>query len=80
MTPRSGSNFRAAVMRPTLPSPIRSISGTPRFWNFFATETTKRTLCRASFSCASTSPLNARRASAVSSSILRRGIRLISWR
>ena len=44
LTPRSGSNFRAAVMRPRLPSPIRSTSGTPRFWNFLATDTTNRTL------------------------------------
>ena len=43
-TPWSGSNFRAAVSRPTLPSPIRSMSGRPRFWYFLATEMTKRRL------------------------------------
>ena len=30
-TPWSGSNFRAAVRRPTLPSPIRSMRAMPRF-------------------------------------------------
>jgi hypothetical protein len=30
-TPWSGSNFRAAVSKPTLPSPIRSVRGRPRF-------------------------------------------------
>src|SRR4029077_7914387 len=40
-TPWSGSNFRAAVSRPTLPSPIRSVRGRPRFWYFLATEITK---------------------------------------
>ena len=60
MTPWSGSNFRAAVSRPTLPSPIRSVSGRPRFWYFLATEMTKRRLrftssCMASWSPARTS-------------------------
>ena len=31
LTPWSGSNLRAAVSSPTLPSPIRSMSGRPRF-------------------------------------------------
>ena len=55
-TPWSGSNFRAAVSRPTLPSPIRSISGSPRFWYFFATEMTKRRLRLTSSCSASWSP------------------------
>jgi hypothetical protein len=80
LTPRSGSNFRAAVIKPRFPSPIRSTSGTPRFWNFLATDTTNRTLWRASFSWAATLPLNAFRASSISSSRLRRGTLLISSR
>ena len=59
-TPWSGSNFRAAVSSPTFPSPIRSMSGRPRFWYFLATEMTKRRLrftssCIASWSPARTS-------------------------
>ena len=79
-TPRSGSNFRAAVISPRFPSPIKSTSGTPRFWNFLATDTTKRTLWRASRSWASTSPLNAFRASSISCSRFSRGTREISSR
>src|SRR6185436_6707345 len=44
LTPWSGSNFRAAVRSPTFPSPIKSVSGRPRFWYFLATEMTKRRL------------------------------------
>ena len=56
MTPWSGSNFRAAVSRPTLPSPMRSMSGRPRFWYFLATEMTKRRLRFTSSWSASWSP------------------------
>ena len=52
-TPWSGSNFRAAVIRPTLPSPIRSVRGRPRFWYFLATEMTNRRFRRTSSCIAS---------------------------
>ena len=72
-TPWSGSNFRAAVSRPTLPSPIRSMRGRPRFWYFLATEMTKRRFRLTSSWSASGSPARIFRASSISSVPLRRG-------
>ena len=65
-TPCSGSNFRAAVTSPTLPSWIRSERETPRFWYFLATLMTKRRLARTSSLTASSSPARARRPSSTS--------------
>ena len=56
LTPWSGSNLRAAVSSPTLPSPMRSMRGSPRFWYFLATEMTKRRLRLTSSWSASWSP------------------------
>jgi hypothetical protein len=80
LTPWSGSNFRAAVIRPRLPSPIRSVSARPRFWYFFATEITNRVLRFTSSCIASSSPARTRRAMAISCSGVRSGVRLTSCR
>src|SRR5918998_1247702 len=56
LIPLVSSNFRAARIRPMLPSLIRSASETPWFWYFLATATTKRRLARTSPSSASGSP------------------------
>ena len=77
-TPWSGSNFRAAVSSPTLPSPIRSVSGRPRFWYFLATEMTKRRLRFTSSCMASWSPARTRLAMAISCCGVSSGVMLTS--
>src|ERR1043166_4114067 len=80
LTPWAGSNFRAAVSRPRFPSPIRSRSGRPRFWDFLATEMTNRRFRVTSSSIAACSPLRTRCATAISSAALSSGARPTSWR
>ena len=80
LTPWSGSNLRAAVSRPTLPSPIRSVRGNPRFWYFLATEMTKRRLRFTSSCIASWSPARTRRAMAISCCGVSRAVLLTSKR
>ena len=68
LNPRVSSNFSAALIRPRLPSFMRSGRLRPWFWYCFATDTTKRRFALVSFSRASWSPFLMRCASSTSSS------------
>ena len=80
LKPRVSSNFSAALMRPRLPSLIRSGRERPWFWYCFATETTKRRLAFVSLSKALWSPLRMRCANSTSSSAVSNSSWPISWR
>ena len=80
LKPRVSSNFSAALIRPRLPSLMRSGRLRPWFWYCFATETTKRRFARVSFSSATGSPLRMRCASSTSSSGVTNSSLPISWR
>src|SRR3990172_6178152 len=80
LIPLVSSNLWAARMSPRLPSLMRSESGTPWFWYFFATDTTNRRLERTSLSSAPSSFARIRLASSASSSRLMSGYWLISLR
>ena len=68
MKPRVSSKRWAALMRPRLPSLMRSGRLSPWFWYCLATETTKRRFALVSFSNASWSPSLIFRANSTSSS------------
>ena len=68
LNPRVGSYFRAAVIRPMLPSLMRSGRSRPRPWYCLATLTTKRRLASTRRPSASASPSLMRQASEASSS------------
>jgi hypothetical protein len=73
--PRSGSNLSTASMRPTLPSWIRSSSGTPERRYPTATDTTSRRFLSMSVRRASRSPARAFLPSSISSRCVRRASR-----
>ena len=83
LNPRVSSNFCAALIRPILPSSIKSVKVSPWCWYCFATDTTKRKLAVTSLFFAlspSGPPFLIFWASSISSSIDINGARPISTR
>ena len=70
LNPLVSSNFSAALIKPRLPSSIRSGSESPWFWYCLATDTTKRKFARTSLSRAAWSPLRILCANSTSCSIV----------